>query len=90
VVLIAAALLFALGSVLLARPYVRSVPMLFVTVPVAAVAGLLVLGALALVIAVFIFLANAGFDGPSGGGRGRVSAPSNAAAGKQKTAERDH
>ena len=61
-ILAGAAVLFAVGSVLLARPYVRSMPMLLIGVPVAAVAGLVVLGGLALVVAVLALLAYAGFD----------------------------
>jgi hypothetical protein len=65
-VLACSAVVFAVGSMLLARPYVRSMPMLVVGVPIAAVAGLLVLGAFALVIAVLAALAYAGFEGGSG------------------------
>ena len=43
-VLVAGALIYAAGSVLMARPYVTRPVTLFVAVPVAAVAGLLVLG----------------------------------------------
>jgi hypothetical protein len=68
-VLVGSAALFALGSVLLARPYVRSVPMLVVGIPLAALVGLAVLGAFALIIAVIALLAYAGFDG-SGSGTG--------------------
>jgi hypothetical protein len=62
-ILAGSAVLFAVGSVLLARPHVRSMPMLLIGVPVAAVAGLVVLGGLALVVAVIAALAYAGFDG---------------------------
>lgn len=64
--------LFAIGSVVVARPFVRSLAMLLGAVPVAAVVGVLVLGALALVVAVIALLASVGFDGwsgPSGSGR---------------------
>src|SRR5260370_27106594 len=46
-VLTAGALIYAAGSVLMARPYVARPMTLFVAVPVAAVAGVLVLGGLA-------------------------------------------
>jgi hypothetical protein len=65
-VLAGSAVLFAVGSVLLARPHVRSMPMLLIGVPVAAVAGLVVLGGLALVVAVLAALAYAGFDNVNG------------------------
>jgi hypothetical protein len=66
-VLIFSAAVFAIGSVLVARPYVRSTPALLGAVPVAAVAGLLVAGALALLVAVFIAIAMAGGPGDLGG-----------------------
>lgn len=77
------AVLFAVGGVLLARPYVRSLPMLLIGVPVAALAGLAVLGALAFVVAIFVFLAWAGFDG-SWSNSSRTGAANNAAAKKGK------
>lgn len=64
-------LLFAVGGVLVARPFVRSLGMLLVAVPLAAVVGVLVLGALALVVAVVIALISLDFDLPGGGGGGR-------------------
>jgi len=69
------AVLFAMGSVLVARPFVRSLGMLILAVPLAAIVGVLVLGALALVVAVLIALANAGGGGdlPVGPGTGRGS-----------------
>jgi hypothetical protein len=48
--------LFVIGSVVLARPFARRRTTLFVGVPVAATAGLVVLGAIALVIAALIAL----------------------------------
>lgn len=50
-VLIAGAVIYAAGSVLLARPYVSRPVTLFIAVPAAAVAGMAVLGVLALVVA---------------------------------------
>jgi hypothetical protein len=53
-VLITGAVIYAAGSVLLARPHVSRPGTLFIAIPVAAVAGLVVLGALALVAAFLI------------------------------------
>jgi hypothetical protein len=74
-VLVAGALIYAVGSVLLARPYVTRPLTLFVAVPVAAVAGMLVLGVLAFIVALLIAaLANGDlfdFDLDFGGDRRR-------------------
>jgi hypothetical protein len=72
-ILAGSAVLFAVGCVLLARPHVRSMPMLLIGVPAAAVAGLVVLGGLALVVAVLAALAYAGFDNVSTGSGRSVS-----------------
>lgn len=64
--------LFAAGSVLLARPLTRNVATLVLAVPLAAALGALVLGVLALIVALLLALADAGFDG--GGGSGSRSA----------------
>lgn len=73
IVLAAGAVIYAAGSVLMARPYISHPATLFVAVPIAAVAGMLVLGVLALVVAaLFSTLANGaggGFGGSSGGKR---------------------
>lgn len=53
-VLAAGALLYAAGSVLMARPYATRPVTLFVAVPAAAVAGMLVLGVLALIAALLV------------------------------------
>jgi hypothetical protein len=53
-VLVTGAVIYAAGSVLLARPYVARPVTLFIAVPVAAVVGMAVLGALALVVAVLL------------------------------------
>jgi hypothetical protein len=66
-------LLFAVGSVLVARPFVRSLGMLLVAVPLAAIVGVLVLGALALVVAVVVALISLNVDLPGGGGAGATS-----------------
>jgi len=55
--MIAGAVMFAIGAVLLARPFARSWPLLVIVVPLAALLGLLVLGAGALIIALIIGLA---------------------------------
>jgi len=53
-VLAAATVVYAVGSVLMARPYVSRPVTLFVAVPLAAVVGMLVLGILALIVALVI------------------------------------
>jgi hypothetical protein len=53
-VLVAGSLVYAGGSVVMARPYVSGPVTLFVAVPIAAVAGLLVFGVLALVAAALV------------------------------------
>ena len=60
IVLIAGAVVYAAGSILMARPYISSPATLFVAVPAAAVVGMLALGLLALVIAVVLVLLNNG------------------------------
>lgn len=72
-VLAAGAVLFALGSVLLARPFVRRRLTLLVAVPVAAMCGALVLGMAALVVVLLYLVFANGGDIPGGGG-GRGSA----------------
>ncbi|MHB8691651.1 MAG: hypothetical protein ACYDHH_10430 [Solirubrobacteraceae bacterium] len=70
-ILIGGAVVFAAGAVALARPYSKHVVVLIVGVPVAAIAGLLLLGVFALVIA-FVVAAAEGLDIdlPTGGGGG--------------------
>lgn len=73
-VLVTGAVIYAAGSVLLARPRVSRPATLFIAVPVAAVAGMAVLGVLALVVAfLFSALGDQSFPGtgPGGGGGGR-------------------
>ena len=76
-VLVTGAVIYAAGSVLLARPRVSRRATLFLAVPVAAVAGMAVLGVLALVVA-FLFSALGDQSvpdiGPGGGGRRRKKA----------------
>lgn len=50
-VIAAGTVIYAVGSVLMARPYVSRPATLFVAVPLAAVVGMLVLGVLAIVVA---------------------------------------
>ena len=57
-VLMTGAVIYAVGSILLARPYVSRPATLFIAVPVAAVAGMVVLGALALIVAVLVPVAD--------------------------------
>jgi hypothetical protein len=66
--LIARAVGFAIGAVLLARPFAKSWLTLLVAVPIAAVAGLLVLGAAALVVGLAVAGLEGLFDGWGGGG----------------------
>jgi hypothetical protein len=62
IVLIAGAVAYAAGSILMARPYISSPVTLFVAVPAAAVVGMLALGVLALLLAlVLVTLANGDF-----------------------------
>ena len=74
-VLAAGAIVFAIGSVLLARPFVKRRLTLVVAVPVAAVCGALVLGVAALIVVLLYLLAEAGGDVPSGGGGGSSKKP---------------
>jgi hypothetical protein len=60
-VLVVGVLVFAAGAVIMARPFVRRRSTWLVAVPVAAIAGLALLGVLALVIAALVAL----FDAPS-------------------------
>ena len=59
--------IFAVGSGVVARPFVTHRLTLFVAVPLAAVLGVAVLGAVAAVVAVLVALAA---NGAGGGGRG--------------------
>lgn len=77
-VLAGGALIYAAGSVFMARPYLTRPLTLFVAVPAAAIAGLLVLGVLALLATLLIAaLANGdlGFDLDFGSGRSRPKRP---------------
>ena len=81
IVLVAGSLVYATGTVVMARPYISRPVALFVAVPVAAVAGLLLLGVLALIMTVlFVALANGDlpidFDLPERWQRKRRRTPS--------------
>jgi hypothetical protein len=67
-VLIGGAVLFAIGSVALARPFAKHWLTLLVAVPIAALCGALVLGAAALVIALLVLMLEGGGDLNVGGG----------------------
>jgi hypothetical protein len=69
-VLAAGAVVYAIGSVVMARPYVTRPATLFVAVPIAAVAGMLVLGVLALVVAALVSAFGGFFDGGGDAGTG--------------------
>jgi hypothetical protein len=77
-VLAAGVFIYAAGSVLMARPYVTRPVTLFVAVPLAAVAGMLVLGVLAFIVALLVAaLENGdhGFGLDIGGDRRRLKRP---------------
>ena len=80
-VLIAGAVIYAAGSMVMARPYVTNPATLLVAVPVAAVVGLLLLGVLAIIVALIVFLATMNVDLPGGsGGSGKAKRKPPAAA----------
>jgi hypothetical protein len=56
-VLIAASVLYAAGSVAMARPYISSPAALFLAIPIAAVAGKLTLGVLVMILWVLLLIA---------------------------------
>ena len=64
IVLAVAAVLFAFGSVMLARPFVRSWLTLSVAVPIAGVVGLLLLGVGAIVLALIVYVVLDSLDLP--------------------------
>jgi len=69
IVLCVGTLIYAVGSVVMARPYVSRPATLFIAVPAAAVVGMLLLGVLALAVAaLFNAIANSVGDGSGGGG----------------------
>jgi hypothetical protein len=78
----AGAVIYAAGSILMARPYVSRPVMLFAAVPAAAIAGVLVLGVLALLVAILLAALEDNFDLPldfgsrrGGAGSGRRRRP---------------
>jgi hypothetical protein len=66
-VLITGGVIYAAGSIVLARPYVSRPETLFIAVPVAAVAGMVVLGAFALVAALLISALGDNLNSTGGG-----------------------
>lgn len=54
VVLAAGSVVYAVGTVVMARPFVSRPALLFIAIPIAAVAGLLVVGVLAFVVSLLI------------------------------------
>ena len=77
VALVAGSVIDAAGSVVMARPYISSPVALLVAVPLAAVAGLLLLGVLVLVVAVIFVVLGGGDIGIDFGGpdRRRLNRP---------------
>jgi hypothetical protein len=64
IVLIAGSVIYGAGSVVIARPYISSPAGLFIAVPIAAVAGMLVLGVLVVILWVLFLLAENDADLP--------------------------
>jgi hypothetical protein len=77
--MIAGAAVFVAGSMVMARPFVKSWVTLFVAVPIAALAGVLVLGAAAIVIGLLAIGLDDLFDFGGGGGGGGSSAAADTA-----------
>jgi hypothetical protein len=76
IVLITGSVVYAVGSVLMARPYLSSRVGLFVAIPIAALVGILVLGVLVLVIAfLFLLLEDMLAGDPATVSRSRVTGP---------------
>jgi hypothetical protein len=68
--MISGAVVFVVGSMLVARPFVKSWVALFVAVPIAALAGVLVLGLAAVVVTLIVAGADELFGGIGGSGGG--------------------
>jgi hypothetical protein len=64
IVLITGSVVYGAGSVVMARPYISSPAGLFIAVPIAAVAGMLVLGVLVVILWVLFLLAENDADLP--------------------------
>ena len=60
--MIIGALVFVVGSMLMARPFVTSMFTMFVAIPIAALAGLLILGAAAILVALLLAGADDALD----------------------------
>lgn len=61
-------LVFVIGSMLMARPFVTSMVTMFVAIPIAALAGLLILGAAAILVALLLAGADDAIDAFDFGG----------------------
>ena len=87
--MIAGAAVFVIGSMLLARPFVKSYVTLFVAIPLAALAGVLILGAAALIIALVFAILSGGdfFDFSSGAPSGSSGSPGGRATKKKRDGE---
>lgn len=72
------AVIYAVGSILMARPYLSRPAMLFVAVPAAAVIGMLALGALILVVALLLAALANNLGLPLDFGRGGGDGPTQA------------
>lgn len=75
-------MVFAIGAVLVARPFVTRKTTLLVAIPLAALVGVLVLGGIALIVAFVILLVDLGFDPP--GGKKKAKAPVKDEAGAER------
>lgn len=75
IVLIAGSVVYGAGSVVMARPYISSPAALFIAVPVAAVAGMLILGVLVVILWVLFFIAENDVEIPLDFGSSRRRRP---------------
>jgi len=82
-ILAAGAIVFALGSVLLARPFVKRRLTLLVAVPIAAACGAVILGVAALVVTLVVLISEAGGDV---GDLGNIPSGSGGSSGKKTPA----
>ena len=91
IVLITGTIVYAVGSVLMARPYMSSPVGLFVAIPIAAVVGILLLGVLVLIIAfLFIVLENWLGGNPAGVSRPQVTGPADTEAENEPPEDQQH
>lgn len=71
IVLIAGSVVYGAGSVVMARPYISNPAALFIAVPIAAVAGMLILGVLIVILWVLFVIAESDVELPFLDCRGR-------------------